>query len=329
MRLSILLYVGACILLTQLVACGGGDEGSNETFLSVQNITYTTNSITTETPFTNNQSQTSSSAEFHIQFSHALDQTHLNSSNVVIHDMNGHKPVRAKVSYDAASRILTISPASLKFENHYMIQLLETVVSVEGHRFSSNPEYTFFTEFRPSFFSQEPTPNEIDVSTRASVRVAFENPMNRDTINSSTFYLRDAQGQTVEAEPIRFVDNVAILKPLTQLTQSTRYTIILSNSILDRSGQPFSVNDTSWFFQTRNFSSSTVQFGTPGNEETHDVALVRDQAGQTSFYAVGSTTSQIEQTQNFGQDDAIIIKFDVNHNQVWAKQIGTPSFDSL
>lgn len=323
-----------CAVFMFLTACGGGESsGDDPNVLSVQKIAFTNASVTTETVFANGQSNMAASSVFHLQLSHVLDEKFLNTSNVVVHDMNGHRAEKSTVTFDATTRKLTIEPTSLKYDSHYMIQLLETIVSTGGHKFSGNPEFSFFTEAKPAIFSQDPQANETEVSTRASVRIEFDNPMNQATINNSSFYLKvagDINSTPIPANPIKFIDNAAILTPSTQLAGNlTRYTAVLTNTVLEQSGQPFSSNGLAWSFQTRQNPSSTVQFGTPGNEEIHDFVFSQPQGGIASFFAVGRTTSQMGLATNAGEDDAFIVKFDANHNQQWAKQIGTPTVDAF
>ncbi len=67
----------------------------------------------------------------------------------------------------------------------------------------------------------------------------------------------------------------------------------------------------------------TRQFGTPANDQAHDVAV--DGAGNA--YVAGSTQSTLPGQVSAGGDDAWVRKYDPAGTEVWTRQFGSPGED--
>jgi hypothetical protein len=64
------------------------------------------------------------------------------------------------------------------------------------------------------------------------------------------------------------------------------------------------------------------EFGTPRDDDTSGVAV----DGLGSVYVVGHTRGSLGGV-NLGDEDVFLAKFDVDGNQLWIHQFGTPGFD--
>ena len=70
----------------------------------------------------------------------------------------------------------------------------------------------------------------------------------------------------------------------------------------------------------------TRQFGTPvGTPSTEDALAIA--ADATGLFVVGTTNGAFSGQTNAGGTDAFVRKYDVDGNEVWTRQFGTPGFD--
>ncbi|MDH5258823.1 MAG: Ig-like domain-containing protein, partial [Gammaproteobacteria bacterium] len=143
-------------LILMLTACGGGEDNDINN-LVISKTSYINAQGTQDSIFSDGQGNMSVNTIFKLTFSGDLNEKYINGSNIVLHNMNSHKQVNAKVEYDAASRTVTLLPVTLEYENHYMIRIVNAITDVNGNKLRDGKiEFSFFTEAKPALFLQEP-----------------------------------------------------------------------------------------------------------------------------------------------------------------------------
>lgn len=312
------------VLISMLTACGGGEDNDTNN-LVISKTSYINAQGTQDSIFSDGQGNMSVNTIFKLTFSGDLNEKYINGSNIVLHNMNSHKQVNAKVEYDAASRTVTLLPVTLEYENHYMIRIVNAITDVNGNKLRDGKiEFSFFTEAKPALFLQEPINGATEISSRASVRVTFDKPMDVSTINTETFYLLEPSGIKISGT-VKMEKDTAIFTPLVELGLSQQYNAVLSSSIRNQNGGAFSGNDVYWSFTTKAVRSSTLHVASEGNDSINAVGI----DSLNNMYVAGNTNGSLNGAPNMGDNDAFIAKYSNIHGQLWIAQLGSIDFDTI
>jgi hypothetical protein len=171
-------------------------------------------------------------------FSRAMDATTISSSSVTVSGPSGQLP--ASVSFDAASRTLTLTPtAALAFSTTYTVALASTIKSSDGAPLGTTYSWQFTTQSPPppDVALTSPDDGATDVSPNVAVRAIFTRPLDPTTVTTSSFVLRDSSGTAVPATVTYDVAaQQATLQPAAALALGGRYTARLSATIMTTDG---------------------------------------------------------------------------------------------
>lgn len=164
--------------------------------------------------------------------------------------------VSAQVTYDAATRTVTLNPsANLAASTLYTARLTGGTSAIRD--MANNPlanlSWTFTTGAAPdikapSVTSRSPGVGSTSVSKTGNIRVTFSEPV--QGVSAGTFTLKTNSGTTVAARAItpNGSANQWTFDPSPTLGSRTSYTVTLTGGIKDAAGNPLTT--VSWTFTT-------------------------------------------------------------------------------
>ncbi len=132
-----------------------------------------------------------------------------------------------------------------------------------GEGSGSTPDST-----APTVISTFPANNGTDVSTNIAITVTFSENLNTESVNNTTFQLRNAGNQI--SGMVVCVGSTATYRPNNQLNPNTTYNAIITTGVKDLGGNPLA-QDYPWAFTTRNAPDTTppqVSLTSPNNNAT-------------------------------------------------------------
>ena len=115
--------------------------------------------------------------------------------------------------------------------------------------------------FAPAIVGRSPVPGALNVSPAAPITVAFSELMNANTIGAATIRLRAAGATSDVPATVSYAGSTATLVPLAALAPETSYTVTISGSIADRSGNTLG-SESTW-----NFSTGWLAFSDSGTAD--------------------------------------------------------------
>jgi hypothetical protein len=208
----------------------------------------------------------SPSAVVRAVFSRDADGSSLTTSSFKLLDPDGD-PVAATVSYDGAARTATLTPASaLDLNTTYTVQVLGAVRAADGNALEP-ATWTFTTAASapPGPVATELTPvsDAQGVPNTATLRVAFDIPLDPATVTAQTFTLTPAGGSPVAATvSYDAAAGEAVLNPVAPLATATTFTATLTTGVRSTTGAP-QASTTSWSFATSNCPCQLMKDKTP------------------------------------------------------------------
>jgi hypothetical protein len=210
------------------------------------------------------------SAQVKLSFSETVvASTVMTSSNFYLEDDTTHVKVLATISYDAENNIATlypVNPSPLAANTTYHVYVSNGIKDLATNSLSSK-NWTFTTgglisdTTPPTILDRTPGVNNLSVSPETSVVVKFSEDITGGLTsikltNTSTSAVIDST--IVYSAPTRTLT----LTPKMALDQNTSYTVALTDSIKDISGN--SLSSTSWIFTTADNTKPTVISKIPG-----------------------------------------------------------------
>ncbi len=203
-------------------------------------------------------------ADVQIMFSGPIDPATATRANVQLAGPGG-RAVAAEVIPSESGRSLTISPLdSLEFESEYTISIGEGLLATHGAPVFREPaaeEPGAVFEFRtrlsppdtepPTLASSDPSAGAEDAARDQLIRLVFNEPLDRETVDSQSVQLLDAEGAPVAADISLTLDDMTIqLAPRATLDAGASYQVRLDSSISDRAGNRMAM-DTLTFATAR------------------------------------------------------------------------------
>jgi uncharacterized protein YdeI (BOF family) len=185
-------------------------------------------------------------------FNHAMDPTTINTASFTLTISTG--PVSGVVSYDAASKTATLTPAAILDESTlYTATLTTDIKDINNIALPSVYNWTFTSGLidgiPPSITSHYPTAGEIDVPLNVNMAITFSEDLNSSTLDQSDFVLLDPFGDVPYHLAYDPVDFTATLNPDFNLLPTSSYTVTVMRTLEDWAGNPLSEGDT-WSFTT-------------------------------------------------------------------------------
>ncbi len=166
--------------------------------------------------------------------------------------------ITGTVTYVATSRVATFRPASnLPASTTCTATITTGAQDTDGLFLASDFTWTFVTgtttdSTRPTVSSTVPTAGATGVALNSLITATFSEPMDPETITTSTFTVGGVTGTVAYAVN----GNVATFTPGSNLTASTTYTATITTGAADLAGNTLASNFT-WSFTTGTSSDTT------------------------------------------------------------------------
>jgi hypothetical protein len=160
-------------------------------------------------------------------FSEDIAPTSINAASVTL---SGTAGVAAAVSYNAASRTVTLNPnADLNPNSTYTVQLTSAITDLFGNQLA--PVTWSFTTAAPApdiapptVISFSPTDAAINVSATTAISATFSEQLDSTTVTSTSFTLTSVSGVVAATITYDSATHTATLLPHTALAAGTTYT---------------------------------------------------------------------------------------------------------
>lgn len=239
-------------LLLFLTGCGSGGGGDD---LGAPTVS--------ETSPLNQATNVPVSADVRAKFSAKIDPVTVNEKNFFILDAAGQ--MAGEVSYQDKTAIFKPSQP-LERGRQYNAVLTTGIKDLDGIPLPSNFTWSFLTEgeggedtIPPKIEATVPKAGENNISHTAPILVVFSEPIDPNTINAETFFIKDVSGSYTYDEASR----TAQLSP-SRLDVSKTYTVTVTTGVRDRAGNPLAQEET-WSFRTaRDTSPPQIKERSPG-----------------------------------------------------------------
>jgi hypothetical protein len=186
-------------------------------------------------------------------FSEALDAATVGAASVSLSGP-GAVSVPAAVSYDAASKTVTLNPsANLGFSTTYTVQLSGAITDLAGNPLAP-VSWSFTTAAAPpdttppTVSAVSPINGTSEINLSADVTATFSEPMDSTTIAGSSFTLTVGQAAVVGIVSYDAATQTATLRPSRPLAANTTYTATISG-VKDLAGNAL-VAPVTWSFST-------------------------------------------------------------------------------
>ena len=214
---------------------------------------------------------------------------------------NDYSPVSGTLNISGDSKTVTFTPAApLEPFAWYFVQIAAGVRNTQANTMFHDYSWSFQTgalpdTAAPSVSSVLPANGATDVSTATTAEAGFSEAMDPNTIDTTTFLLKDNASNPVGGT-VAYWGNSARFTPDSPLAASTTYTATITTGAKDSGGNSLA-SDYSWSFATgtsqqgaldANFATGGV-VSVNGNVSTDIYGLASD---GTWLYAAGYSNAQ-------------------------------------
>lgn len=223
----------------------------------------------------NEETGVSTTSGLEIRFSELMDPSSVNASTILLMD-SSHNAVMGSVGYSGG--VATFTPAvDLSVSTVYTATVTTGARDIAGNALASPHVWTFTTSQTgdhtpPSVSSTMPESGDTCAATETSVSASFDESVAYQTVNTSTFQLRDAWDNPVSGSVMLDYTGSARFWPANPFANSTAYMATLTTGITDLSGNQMA-SDYSWTFATQPAGSgnwsSTAAAGAPSPRTGH------------------------------------------------------------
>ncbi|HYN82562.1 MAG TPA: Ig-like domain-containing protein [Gemmatimonadaceae bacterium] len=209
-----------------------------------------------------------------VTFSEPMDPNTINSGSFTLR-VTGGADVPGTVVYNPATRVATFTPnAPLTSGTSYTATVAATVRDVAGNSLGTAVQFSFTTGDidAPRLVQTAPANLATGVATNAVVTARFSEPMDVNTINTTTFTLRVSGTNAPVAGSVGYnaATNTATFTPTAPLSPSTGYIAAVTTGARDVAGNALapSVVPNPWTFTTTDNVPPTVTAVSPTNGAT-------------------------------------------------------------
>ena len=189
-----------------------------------------------------------------VTFSESMLRSSLTGDRFTVTDADG-RAVTGFTRYDDHNFRWVFEPESfLLYETDYSVTISGLVADeFGGNTMGADVSWSFTTAANPDVVPPtvaevSPDPGAVCVSPDANVLASFDEPLDGQTVSSTTFTLVDADGTAVDAA-VSYDGATAVLDPLLPLVNGTAYEARLHAALADLAGNPLGA-DFSWSFTT-------------------------------------------------------------------------------
>ncbi len=257
-----------------------------------------------------------------ITFSEDMDSSTINTTNITMVD-NASNSINGVVTY--SSKVATFNPSSdLNWSTTYTMTVSTGVKDSASNALSSNYSWSFTTAssnstVRPTVASVTPAGGSDNISLSTNITITFSEAMDTSTIttsntlNGTNITLKDSSGNSIQGA-ITYSNNVATFNPSSNLSYSTTYTIDISTSVANSSGNYLGIPYSRSFTTVLNTPTSI----SAGN--THTCAVYIDNtikcSGSNSLGNLGNGTGvlSLSPVSVTGITNAISVAAGSNHS---------------
>ncbi|UCF19892.1 MAG: Ig-like domain-containing protein, partial [Gemmatimonadota bacterium] len=191
--------------------------------------------------------------EFDITFSGSIDRETATAENVQLLEPSGRQvPVQVTLAPDG--RRITVKPARpLAFQAAYTLRIAPGLLSTRGTAVLQKPgadqpggEWPFETgrtppdSDPPHLLESAPANRATSVPLRQTFTLLFNEPLDLNTVHAANVKLSDEGGSPVPIDVLLSTDDQRTIRvrPDQELQGGSRYSLLLTAGILDRSGNP-------------------------------------------------------------------------------------------
>jgi uncharacterized protein DUF4082/concanavalin A-like lectin/glucanase superfamily protein/Big-like domain-containing protein/fibronectin type III domain protein len=226
------------------------------TFTSAATPDITPPTIAAKTPPTD-ATNVAPSAKSRATFSEAMNTATITASTFQLRNA-ANAVIAATVTYDATSRVATLTPAALLTPDIYRSLVRGGATGVKdlaGNALASDVVWSFSTidTIAPAVTAAAPPSASADVSVAASVDVTFSEAMAFASISTATIQVRDPANVVVPATVTYSATNrTATLDPTLPLIGGKTYAVTVKGGpggVTDLAANPLT-NDLTWAFST-------------------------------------------------------------------------------
>ncbi|MBX6311548.1 MAG: Ig-like domain-containing protein [Isosphaeraceae bacterium] len=214
-----------------------------------------------------------------VTFSQPMSASTFTTSTFQLRDPSGN-PVVSTFSYNASTNTATLTPTSaLNYSTTYTIFVQggsSGVKSVYGVALDTSFSASFRTvaaPAAPTVTATSPVDGSTGVDPNTTVQVTFSQPMIASTINTSTFQLQDASGNSVAATvTYDATSSKATLTPSSALNSGTTYTIFVqggSGGVQSTAGVPMAATFSASFTTITTAAAPTITASYPADGDTN------------------------------------------------------------
>lgn len=200
----------------------------------------------------NGASNVATNTSLQIVFSEAMDSATLNPFNILLKDSSDNA-VSGSVSY--ANGTASFTPAAaLSSSTLYTAAVTTGVKDIAGNPLATAYLWSFTTgtapdQTAPSVVAKSPDEGGTCVPTETDIAAQFSEQIAPETLNTSTFLLRDASNAPVGGTVALGIANTGHFQPSFPLADSATYTALLTTGVKDLAGNPLA--SLSWAFSTQ------------------------------------------------------------------------------
>jgi methionine-rich copper-binding protein CopC len=184
-------------------------------------------------------------------FSEDIAPTSISAASVIL---NGSSSVAANLSYNAASRTVTLDPKTdLSPSSSYTVQLTSAITDLFGNQLVP-VSWSFTTAALgpdiapPTVIALGPNDAATNVSATTAISATFSEAINSATLTGATFTLTGPSGAVAATITYDSATHTAMLQPHTPLANGATYTARIT-TVSDLAGNELA-DEASWSFTT-------------------------------------------------------------------------------
>lgn len=242
---------------------------------SIHSPAYATGIVTvTSTLPPSGQAQVDPQSAIFVKFDQAMNPSTFTPATCIIKDSTQQIVSLLSIHYDATNNTAVLIPAvPLKLSTVYQAVVTTGVQSSDNTSLDQDYTWSFETADSPQSLSPKvvvttPLSGDSGVGLSKPIRASFNRGMDANTINNSTFLLKDSAGVPVAAQSITYdlLTRTVTFKP-TSLKPNETYLMTITTDVKDSIGEPL-IQEFKWSFTT-----GTTPYSSPhGNYMTNNAA---------------------------------------------------------
>lgn len=304
-----------------LTACGGGKDP----ILGVSSGTALAPSVSATAPLARNPAVTGVPINTQVTatFNKAMNPITLNTSTFVLACPAG-TAVTGTVSYDANSRVATLTPAAnLPLSTRCVATITTGAQDTSGSPLSSDFVWSFETgsavdDIAPTVTGQTPAQDAV-AATNTLVTATFSEDMAPTTLNASSFTLKTTVGDTPVIGTVSYAvgARTATFTPTSPspLPSNTSFTATISTAATDLAGNPLAT-DKVWTFTTADVLDTTPPTVTLTNPANAATAVCINKTINATFseamdpLSLSTTTLTLAPSSSLGSPVLAVVTYD-------------------